>query len=79
MDRTNNSKTDIILFKKGEKIINIYNKKTGTIDYLRNDSWEKKNNHPYNRFYYSVSYDDGTFETYENITNLKNKNVPLRK
>ena len=65
------NKSDIMFLKKGDNIINIYDNKKGTIDYLRNDSWEKTYNHPYCRFYYSVSYDDGTFETYENITNLK--------
>ena len=62
-------------FQTGERIglFNFFTKKitkTGTINYLRNDSWEKKNNHPSGKFYYSVNYDDGSFETYQNESDL---------
>jgi len=46
--------------------------KPGTIEYLRNDKWEQKNNHPDNNYYYSINYDDNTSDVYvhESYINL---------
>lgn len=60
-------------FDKDDRFINTLNNKKGTICYLRDDSYEKslrKINS--NHFCYSVDYDDGTFETYENQKYMRN-------
>jgi hypothetical protein len=55
----------------GQRFYNKSNQKYGTIKYLRDDCFEK-----YSRkinplhYYYYVNYDDGTFNTYENGSNL---------
>lgn len=52
-------------FFPGQKFRCIYNGKTGTIKYLRDDSHEKKSRalNP-SHYYYHVDFDDGSFETY---------------
>jgi hypothetical protein len=55
----------------GHRFICKSNNKNGTIRYLRNDSYEissRKSNS--NHYYYSVDFDDGTFETYIHGINL---------
>lgn len=53
-------------YKLGQRFINTCTNKTGTIRYLRNDEYEKnqRKSNP-THYYYSVDYDDGSFETYE--------------
>ena len=52
-------------FEPGDKIINISNNKTGVVDRLRDDTYEKteRNKNP-THYMYSITYDDGTFDTY---------------
>jgi hypothetical protein len=52
-------------FVPGDKIINISNNKTGVVDRLRDDTYEKteRNKNP-THYMYSITYDDGTFDTY---------------
>jgi hypothetical protein len=54
------------LFESGNKIVNTMQNKTGTIERFR----RIYNNIPY----YSVNYDDGTFETFESQSNLLREN-----
>ena len=58
-------------FSKGDKVNNVWNKKIGTIDRLRDDRHEKTYNHSKGIYHYSVTYDDNTFETYEHEKNLE--------
>ena len=59
-------------FKDGDRFIDINNNKIGTVNRLRDDSYEqslrKSDSSHYN---YSVSYDDGTFETYLSQTYME--------
>jgi hypothetical protein len=59
-------------FKEGDRFIDINNNKIGTVNRLRDDSYEqslrKSDSSHYN---YSVSYDDGTFETYLSQTYME--------
>ena len=59
-------------FKDGDRFIDINNNKIGTVNRLRDDSYEqsirKTDSSHYN---YSVSYDDGTFETYLSQTYME--------
>jgi hypothetical protein len=59
-------------FKDGDRFIDINNNKIGTVTRLRDDSYEqtlrKTDSSHYN---YSVSYDDGTFETYLSQTYME--------
>lgn len=57
-------------FIKGDKIKHAWTNKTGTIDRLRDDTHERTYNNPKGVYYYSVTYDDNTFQTYENEKNL---------
>jgi hypothetical protein len=58
-------------FAKGNRVINTFSKKVGTIKYIRTDSYEQKNNHPYGYYYYFIEYDNGSFETYESESNIE--------
>ncbi len=64
-------KSENLLYNPGQKFINKFNQKTGTIRYLRNDEHEKnfRLTNP-THYYYHVDYDDGSFETYESASNL---------
>ena len=59
-------------FKDGDRFIDINNNKIGTVTRLRDDSYEqslrKSDSSHYN---YSVTYDDGTFETYLSQTYME--------
>ena len=59
-----------IQFKSGDRVMNIYSMKVGTVNKLRNDSHECQYSWPRNSYHYSVDYDDGTFDTYESQTSL---------
>lgn len=41
--------------------------KRGKIDYLRDDKWEQQNAY---QNHYSVTFDDGTFETYQSESTM---------
>lgn len=63
------------LFRPGNRVglKDIFTKeiiKKGIINYLRNDKWERDNSHNQGAYYYSVNWDDGTFETYQSERNL---------
>lgn len=53
-------------FIKGNRVRLLMTNKTGTINYLRDDSCEqnKRKTDP-THYYYFVDYDDGSFETYQ--------------
>ena len=52
-------------FKDGDMFIDINNNKVGTVNNLRNDTYEQSERQKDSTHYmYSVTYDDGTFETY---------------
>lgn len=57
-------------FNAGKRVMNFHNNKKGTIDYLRDDTHEQTKNHPDNVYFYSISYDDGTSDTYESQSSL---------
>lgn len=65
-------KNNDISFKLGQRIENIWTKKTGTISYFRNNK-NKQNlsSLDINHNYYYVDYDDGTFQTLEYSIDLK--------
>ena len=54
-----------IQFKAGDRFRNMWNGRTGIVKSLRNDKWEQQNSWNENRYHYSVDYDDGNFEAYE--------------
>lgn len=60
-------------FKKNDKFVSIVAgcKRYGVVSYFRDDLYEQKNSWPKGFFYYSVTFDDGTFETYLNETYMK--------
>ena len=51
----------------GDRFINSMTNKKGTVEKLKNDEYEKnqRKSDP-SHYRYSVKYDDGTFESYEN-------------
>ena len=52
-------------FFKGDKFQHKVSKKTGKIDYLRDDAYEKTQRlKDPEHYFYSVHYDDNSFETY---------------
>lgn len=68
------------LFFEGDRFVNEYTKKIGTVKSLRDDQYEKiQRLSNIDHYYYSVNYDDGSFETYEcqqAMTKIaKNENV----
>lgn len=65
-DQTVKAQTQIVEYKPGQKFINARTNKIGTVKYLRNGEYEEnKRNIDPTHYYYSVGYDDGSFETYE--------------
>ena len=59
-------------FIKGDKVINVDLNKTGTINNLRDDSYEKASRvKDPTHYYYDVDYDDGSFNTYVSQNALK--------
>jgi hypothetical protein len=64
------------MFKEGTQIYNICIKKKGVVKYLRDDERERniRQKNP-DHFYYFVSYEDGTFDTYVYGNDL----VPINK
>lgn len=63
------------LFSEGDRFVNKYNGKVGNIRRLRDDQYEQTQRltNP-DHYYYSVDYDDGSFETYESQQSM----VPLK-
>lgn len=59
------------IYSQGEKIYDIYKKKSGIIKHLRDDSREKslRQTDP-NHYYYFIEYDDGSFDTYVSYNNF---------
>ena len=59
-------------FFECSKFINIFTNKKGIVKRLRNDDCEKqyRKNDP-THYYYSVDYDDGTFQSYESQKYMK--------
>lgn len=63
------------LFNKGQRfqVVDILKKPTGkfgVITYLRDDHYEKENNHKRDVYYYHVEFDDGSVETYLNQNDI---------
>ena len=62
------------VFKQGDKFRNTFNGKTGTVNRLRNDEYERNARRKYpNQYYYSVSYDDEIDKVIEGKENEKRK------
>ena len=60
-----NNFTPKYLFNKGERVFDTLKKQEGTINYLRNDSYEKElRKKDSTHFRYFIDYDDGSFDTY---------------
>ena len=60
-----NNTTNSQRFKAGNSFININNNRIGIVDRLRDDSYERSlRKIDMCHYYYSVTYADGTFETY---------------
>jgi len=55
----------IKIYNSGDKVYDIWRKKSGTVKYLRNDEREKncRKTNP-THLYYFIEYDDGSFDTY---------------
>jgi signal peptidase I len=51
-------------FGPGDRFIRISNNKMGTVNRVRDDTWERTNAWIYGHIHYSVTFDDGSFETY---------------
>lgn len=64
-----NTQTQVIVYsnyKPGQRFINSCTNKIGTIQNLRDGEYEKNQRKlDPTHYYYSVNYDDGSFETYE--------------
>ncbi len=60
----------MILYKMGKRIPSS-TVKYGEIKSLRNDSHERKYNHPHGKYFYIVEYENGTSETYESESELE--------
>jgi hypothetical protein len=63
---------DYRTFNLGQKFVCLTNNKSGTVRYLRNDTYEKSKRHSdSSHYYYNIDFDDGTFETYMHGMYLK--------
>lgn len=60
-------------FRPGDRFIRISNNKIGTVNYVRDDTWERTNAWIYGHIHYSVTFDDGSFESYLD----ENEMIPL--
>ena len=60
------------MFNSGDKVKNIFNSKTGVVESLRNDKHEQqqRRSNP-NHYYYTINYDDGSFDTYVSQSSLQ--------
>lgn len=54
----------IPLFKTGDRFTSKLDNRQGTVDRLRSDRWEIDNNWKDGKYNYSVTYDDGSSDTY---------------
>ena len=56
----------ITVFAQGDRFLNLHTGKTGQVVRMRNDEREQmmRTNNP-RHYYYSVEYDDGSYESYE--------------
>ena len=59
------------IFFAYENFITISSLKKGVVVRLRSDEYEKKNCLPNGNYHYSVTFDDGTFETYLSESDMK--------
>jgi hypothetical protein len=58
-------------FSNGQRVRKVNTSKTGTVDRLRDDEHERTKWAAGDGYYYSVTYDDGNFETYEAHSDLE--------
>ena len=60
-------------FHEGSRFENLHSHKKGTVNYFRNNEYEinKRKSDP-SRYYYSVNYDDGKFESYLHQSDMIN-------
>lgn len=59
------------MFYPGDKIFNIWRKKSGKIVNLRNDTREREmREQDPSHYYYHIDYDDGSFDTYVSVNSL---------